>query len=486
MIKSVSLQKMINEYGGELVSAEALAENGDILIDSVSTDTREINPGDLFVALAGDKYDAHDYLQEAIDKGAKAIVINAGARQKLKSLSLGSVLAWLVQDTVVALGQLAQYQRQFLAGTLVAITGSCGKTTVKGMLANIFIAALDPTKVFFTRGNFNNHIGVPLSLLAISCKHECAVIEMGASGPGEIKYLTSIAKPNIVMVNNVMPAHVEGFGSIDGIAVAKGEIYQSLVTGDTAVINADSDYASLWLDGLAAQVDKKIDVIQYSVKNNKAAQVQASNIRKLKNGCYQFTLSAINPRSVINVQLSVLGAHNIANALAAAACAIAASIDIEDIKVGLENFKGEPGRLEIVDVEASFVLINDTYNASPGSVKAAIDILANVSSDSILVFGDMAELGDESESMHAEVGRYALEKNVNRLFAIGEKSIVTVDSFGAGALHFLCFDDLVLSLTKMISPDSTVLVKGSRSARMETVIDSLKSLGDATDASLAR
>ncbi len=247
MIKPLSLQKIINEYGGELYSAVVPESAVDLLIDSISTDTREINPGDLFLALAGDNYNAHDYLQEAINKGAKALVVNVSARQKLKSLSLGPVMVWLVEDTVVALGQLAQYQRQFLKGVLVAITGSCGKTTVKGMLANIFIAALDPAKVFSTLGNFNNHIGVPLSLLAISDKHECAVIEMGASGPGEIKYLTSIAKPNIVMVNNVLPAHVEGFGSIDGIAAAKGEIYQNLVSGDTAVVNADSDYASLWL-----------------------------------------------------------------------------------------------------------------------------------------------------------------------------------------------------------------------------------------------
>lgn len=226
MMSPLSLQKIKNEFGGELYTPVDQESAGDLIIESISTDTRKINAGDLFVALAGENYDAHDYLQEAVNKGAKALVINASASHQLQGLSLGSVLVWLVKDTVVALGQLAQFQRRFLKGTLVAITGSCGKTTVKGMLANIFIAALDRTKVFSTQGNFNNHIGVPLSLLAISDKHECAVIEMGASGPGEIKYLTSIAKPNIVMVNNVMPAHVEGFGSIDGIAVAKGEIYQ--------------------------------------------------------------------------------------------------------------------------------------------------------------------------------------------------------------------------------------------------------------------
>lgn len=260
----------------------------------------------------------------------------------------------------------------------------------------------------------------------------------------------------------------------------------NLKSGDAAVINADSDYASLWLNGLAEQVNKEINVLQYSVKNNEAAQIQAHDIRQLKNGCYEFVFVCSNLRSKINIQLSVLGEHNIANALAAGACAIAAGIDIENIKAGLEKFKGEPGRLEIIDSGQDFVLINDTYNASPGSVKAAIDILMNVDGDSILVLGDMAELGDESESMHAEIGRYALDNNVNQLFAIGEKTKLTVESFGAGALHFSSFDTLVLALTKTITADTTVLVKGSRSARMEVVIDSLKTLGDATNARLAR
>jgi UDP-N-acetylmuramoyl-tripeptide--D-alanyl-D-alanine ligase len=486
MIKPLSLLKISREYGGELYSALMPDSAVDVSIDAISTDTRQVNPGDLFVALAGENYDAHDYLQEAVDKGAKALVVSLGARQKLKSLALGSVSVWLVADTVVALGQLAQYQRRFLNGTLVAITGSCGKTTVKGMLANVFIAAFDATKVFFTLGNFNNHIGVPLSLLAISDKHVCAVIEMGASGPGEIKYLTAIAKPTIVMVNNVMPAHVEGFGSIDGIAVAKGEIYQSLVSGDTAVVNADSEYAPLWLEGLTAPSDRIINVIQYSVENNEAAQIQARNICQLKNGCYQFTLFTGDSHSTTNVQLSVLGAHNIANALAAAACATAAGVDVETIKTGLEYFKGEPGRLEVIDSGQNFVLINDTYNASPGSVKAAIDILMNVNGESILVLGDMAELGDESESMHAEIGQYASDRKVKRLFAIGEQSKLAVQSFGSGASHFVSLDALVSALIKVISADTTVLVKGSRSARMEVVIDRLITLGDATNARLAR
>jgi UDP-N-acetylmuramoyl-tripeptide--D-alanyl-D-alanine ligase len=486
MIKSFLLQEIKSIFGGELLVNNLPENNSDLFINSISTDTRAISAGDLFVALRGDNYDAHDYLQEAVDKGAKALVINESSRHQLNSLSLESVLVWLVKDTLAALGQLAKYQRGFFKGELVAITGSCGKTTVKGMLASIFIAKLDEAKVFSTLGNFNNSIGVPLSIFAMSDKHECAVIEVGASGPGEIKYLTSIVQPNIVMVNNVMPAHVEGFGSIDGIAVAKGEIYQSLASGASAVVNADSAYASLWLNGLAKQYDNNIRLIQYSVENNQMAQIQANDICKLKNGCYEFTLLYLESASKISIQLSVLGEHNIANALAAASCAYAAGVDFEYIKAGLEKFKGEAGRLELIDYGQNFILINDTYNASPGSVKAAIDTLTSVEGESILVLGDMAELGDESDALHAEIGRYAIENNITRLFAMGEKTKLTVNSFGSGAMHFSSFDSLVSDLIKIISSGTTVLVKGSRSAHMETVVDNLKTLGDAANARLAR
>lgn len=486
MIKPFLLQEIKDMFGGELFASKPPKKNSDLLIDSISTDTRAISAGDLFVALRGDNYDAHDYLQEAIDKGAKALVINESARHQINNLSLGAVLVWLVEDTLIALGQLAKYQRSFFKGEIVAITGSCGKTTVKGMLASIFIAKLGETRVFATLGNFNNHIGVPLSLFAMTDECECAVIEMGASGPGEIKYLTSIAKPNIVMVNNVMPAHVEGFGSIDGIALAKGEIYQGLMGGDTAVVNADSAYAQLWLDDLAKQSESSIKLMQYSVENNQAAEIQASNICKQKNGCYQFAFSCLDSSSKISIQLSVLGEHNVANALAAASCAYAAGVEFKNIKAGLEAFKGDVGRLELIDCDQDFVLINDTYNASPGSVKAAIDTLMNVEGESILVLGDMAELGDESDSLHAEIGCYAKEKNITRLFAMGEKTKITVNNFGVGAVHFSSFDSLVSNLIKIISSSSTVLVKGSRSAHMETVVDSLKTLGDAANARLAR
>ncbi len=483
MIKPFSIQEIHSQFGGELLIGSDYAK--DTLVDSISTDTRAINAGDLFVALCGDNYDAHDYLQDAINGGAKGLVVDETSRDKLKSLSLDDLSIWLVGDTVKALGQLAQYQRKYFDGQLVAITGSCGKTTVKGMLKSIFVEKLGQEQVFATAGNFNNHIGVPLSVFSMTSQHEVAVIEMGASGLKEIEYLTSIARPNIAMVNNVMPAHVEGFGSIDGIAITKGEIYQYLKSGDAAIVNADSDYASLWLDGLESN-NNNVEVLQYSTENAPASQIQASSLHKLKNGCYGFSLSNKNTDQPIDINLSVFGKHNVANALAAASCAYAAGVSSGDIQKGLENFGGEPGRLELINYGQSFTLINDTYNASPGSVKAAIDTLAGIGNESVLVLGDMGELGDESESLHEEIGKYAQAKNITKLLAVGEKTKRTVLGFGSNGQHFSTSDSLVSDLVKILSSEAVVLVKGSRSAHMEVVIDKLKKLGEATNACLVR
>jgi len=483
MIKPFSMEAIHSQFGGELLVGSDRTKN--VLIDSISTDTRAIKAGDLFVALRGDSYDAHDYLQNAVNGGARVLVIDKEFSDKLTNLPLDELIIWLVSDTVKALGQLAQYQRECFDGLLVAITGSCGKTTVKGMLKSIFVEKLGEEKVFATAGNFNNHIGVPLSVFSMTSQHEVAVIEMGASGLKEIEYLTSIATPNISMVNNVLPAHVEGFGSIEGIAITKGEIYQRLARGDTAVINADSRYAPLWLEDLDSNKNTA-NILQYSIDNASASQIQASSIHKLKNGCYGFSLLSQDTGQIRDISLSVFGEHNVANALAAASCAYAANIDLDSIKKGLESFGGEPGRLEVVDYGQKFTLINDTYNASPGSVKAAIDTLADIGSESILVLGDMGELGDESESSHNEIGKYAFEKNIRTLLAIGEKTKKTVLSFDGSGQHFSSFDALVSELANILSPEAVVLVKGSRSAHMEVVINKLKKLREATNACLVR
>ncbi|MGH1484771.1 MAG: UDP-N-acetylmuramoyl-tripeptide--D-alanyl-D-alanine ligase [Cellvibrionaceae bacterium] len=486
MIKPLLLATLCDQFGGKVAGP-------DTPFYSYSTDTRSVSLGDLFVALKGETFDAHDYLSQAIEGGAKGLVVNKSCQQDFTRYPDLSV--WFVDDTTRALGYIAQYERNCFDKSLIAITGSSGKTTVKGMLFSIFSAYVGKDAVFATKGNLNNHFGVPFSLLELSRKHQYAVIEMGASAVGEIAYLTEIAKPDVALVNNVMAAHVEGFGSIDAIADAKGEIYNGLSDNGVAVINVDDVYADQWL-----QQNNARSVIGFSVSEKSIAEkpvtgktteenlvnidvVRAKNISLLKNGCCSFCLG-YKGQAVV-VKLSVLGKHNVANAAAAAACALALGLDIEIIKKGLEVFSGESGRLQIFDAYNDCTLIDDTYNANPGSVKAAIDVLSEMRSNKILILGDMAELGQDENIAHADIGRYASNKKINRLFTVGEKSIFAQKAFGENATHFESMEKLINYLSEHTPVDSAVLVKGSRSARMERVVHAIKRCGDNNNASLA-
>jgi UDP-N-acetylmuramoyl-tripeptide--D-alanyl-D-alanine ligase len=480
MIKPLILQMLAHRFGGEAFGEERS-------FSAFSTDTRTVAKGDLFIALKGNSFDAHDYLEQAIEKGASGIVANKTHRENL--IGRENIVVWLVDDTTKALGQIGEYHRDLFERPLVAITGSSGKTTVKGMLASIFSAYVGKESVFATRGNLNNHFGVPFSLLELSRKHQYAVIEMGASAGGEIGYLTQIAKPQVALVNNVMAAHVEGFGSVDAIAVAKGEIYNGLSESGTAVINIDDHYAKQWMDK-----NKERKVITFSSGGASASHintvigddepnVRSRNASLLKNGCYSFCLKC--GESAIVVKLNVLGKHNVANATAAAACAFALGIDVAMIRKGLESFLGESGRLQVFEGAEGSTLVDDTYNANPGSVKAAIDVLAKMPGDRVLVLGDMAELGEDSEDQHAEIGRYALDKKIEQLLTIGEQCKLACNAFGKGGLHFSSIDDLIGHLFDSVSSNVSVLVKGSRSARMERVVHALKRGGDNNNASLA-
>ncbi len=474
MITTFTLQQLAANYGGEVC-------NGSNQLNSVSIDSRKVVNGDLFVALKGDRFDAHDYLQQALDQGVTAFVINKNAKDKIPEIDGMDI--WLVDDTTVALGNIAEWQRDHFDKPLIAVTGSSGKTTVKGMLSKIFAVYVGEDAIFATKGNFNNHIGVPLSLMSIEKKHQYAVIEMGASGPQEIAYLTGMAKPTIALVNNVMPAHVEGFGSVDAIANAKGEIYQGLNETGTAIVNGDDVYAGQWLEQV-----KKLKTLVFSMTDNllingKQAQIRARNINLLKNGCYSFCL--VCEDQAVVVKLAVLGKHNITNAIAAAACAYSAGMDIEFIRMGLEKFRGEAGRVQVVEGCKGSTLIDDTYNANPGSVKAAIDILAEMPGRTVLVLGDMGELGDEAEFQHQVVGQYAAEKNIAHMFTLGKNSAFAATAFGSSAQHCSTFETLIEGLTELVADDVAILVKGSRSSRMERVINALKSSGDNNNASLA-
>lgn len=434
----------------------AAATDGQLLgddaeIQHLSTDTRTLQAGSLFIALIGDNFNGNEYAAQAVSKGAVAVLLSSHQPE----LTASQIV---VKDTTEAFGQLANWYRHQWGKQLIAITGSCGKTTVKGMVS----AILSPlASTWATQGNLNNHIGVPKTLLALEQQHEFAVVEMGASGPGEIGYLTKIAKPQIALVNNVVPAHLEGFGSIEAIAETKGEIYDGLAADGTAVVNLDDQFAGFWLENIGERM-----WIGFSVEGNQA-DVYARDIAIDETGCAQFILCA--RFGEIPVQLQVLGRANVANALAAASCAIPLGIKLDDIKAGLENFTAVAGRLAIVKAKNGARLIDDSYNANPGSVQAAIDVLAAMPGQKILVLGDMGELGDEAMAAHIEVGQYANKVGLDGLLSVGELSKLAAQKFGPGGQNFISREALITELEPLLNKDATILIKGSRSAGMDQV-----------------
>ena len=337
---------------------------------------------------------------------------------------------WVVDDTTEALGQLALLQREKLSGTVVAITGSTGKTSVKELTASI-LSQLG--SVHATRGNFNNHIGVPLTLLSMESDANFAVIEMGASGGGEIGYLCSLARPHVALINNVQKAHIEGFGSIEGVASAKGEIYSGLQESGTAVLNLDESWTDQWRELIG---DRKC--ITFSL-DNPAADICAADIQVLENGCCQFNL--VTAAGSQPVTLNIPGRHSVNNALAAAACATAAGASPRQIAAGLELAASPDRRLQRKQLPSGAVVIDDSYNASPSSVRAAIDVLAASGGRRLMVFGDMAELGADEEQLHRDVGEYARQSGIDGLYTLGRLSAQSSSAFNGGR-HFQDLDSL--------------------------------------------
>ena len=465
MIKPLSLAKLCERFGGELL-------NGDCTFEEVVTDSRKSSQGALFIAIKGEHFDAHDFLDQVIEQGASALVIDRKSREKITNCP---VPVWLVEDTVLALGHIAKAQRDNYRGVIFAITGSNGKTSVKGMLKDILCAAVGDSKVFATQGNFNNHLGVPFSLLAIDSQCEYAVIEMGASAIGEIDYVSEIAQPHYSLINNVSPAHVEGFGSVDNISIAKSEIYDHLHIDGCAVINADDHYAPQWF-----AKNKQRNTMSFSSRDAKADIFISSSSMNAQH-CYCLTLNYKNQQ--ITIQLGVLGEHAVMNAAAAASLALAAGIKLDAIKAGLECFNGVAGRLQVSKDAQANTLINDTYNASPNSMRVAIDTLAAYRDQKILIIGDMGELGESAQAEHETVGRYAKEKGINLLFTLGPLSQHAAICFGEGGFATETFDELMQAVTSHLTKPSCILVKGSRSAKMERAVHYLKHSGEA-DASL--
>ncbi len=423
--------------------------SADRLIAGVCIDSRQVKPGQVFVAIQGDTFDGHDYILQAVNQGAIAVICS-------RMISGINIPQWIVPDTTMALAAIATFYRQQHTCAVIALTGSNGKTTVKEM-----IAAILPQPAFATRGNFNNHIGVPLSVLALQPEHRYAVFELGANHAGEIAHTVAIVKPLVTLVNNIAPAHLEGFGSIEGVAEAKGEIHQGLIAGGTAVINDDDAFAQFWDSSLVGKT-----TLHFSL--DKPADVHADSVTFNPQGCPCFRL--ITPQGAAWVELRVPGIHNVRNALAAAACTTALNIDLPDIVAGLTAFGGVSGRMTYRSGKNNALVIDDTYNANLRSTLTAIDVLGQRTGRRIFVFGDMGELGSMSQQHHQEVGEAARAHGIDMLLTCGTQSQWTTKGFGELAQHYSTQDSLIQDLLPLLDDTTTVLVKGSRSSAMEYVV----------------
>ena len=426
----------------------------DVRVSAVSTDTRTIQAGDLFIALKGENFDGARFVAQAAQAGAVAAVVNADSAVD------ASCPLVRVPDTRLALGKLAAHWRSQFDVPLVAITGSNGKTTVKEMLATILRAATGSAEsVLATQGNFNNDIGMPLTLLQLRAQHRYAVIEMGMNHPKEIDYLTRIASPDVALINNATGAHLQGLGSVEGVARAKGEIFAGLRSNGTAVINADDAHAELW-----RKLADKNRIFDFALEHQAAVkgQWQAHG--------YGGMLRARTPAGELHVALQVPGEHNARNALAAATAAMALQIPLTTIARGLESFGGVAGRLQRKQAKNGATLIDDTYNANPASMHAALEVLAQAQGRRIFVLGDMGELGEDAAQFHREIGVAARELGIEHLMAVGELSAGAVHEFGRSAQHFANIEALFAVLDKEMDAQTTVLVKGSRFMKMERVV----------------
>ncbi|GAB5453325.1 MAG: UDP-N-acetylmuramoyl-tripeptide--D-alanyl-D-alanine ligase [Halioglobus sp.] len=432
---------------------EAKRQGQDVSFTAVSTDSRAINTGDLFVALQGERFDGHRYLAEVAQAGAVAAVVSEHDATDLPHLR--------VQDTQRALGRIGACNRDLYDGPLVAITGSSGKTTVKNMIAAV-LSRRGPTLA--TEGNYNNEIGVPLTLLRLQPGLDFAVIEMGAAGKGHIAWLCELARPTVSLLLNAMPAHLEGFGSLEAVAEAKGEIFDGLSKGDCAVINADQPWAPRWRKraGTARVLDFGLE---------QAAAITASAINP--RGVEGVSFTASTPDGEIAIRLALPGVHNVANALATIAVGLACGLKLTEIRDGLESLAPVSGRLCSHEAASGATVIDDCYNANPGSVRAAIDMLAGCAGRRTLILGAMRELGADSEQMHREVGEYARDAGIEALWGVGPELAVAVAAFGDGARHFADRASALQQADGAFGNGHSVLIKGSRSAGMEEILQAL-------------
>ena len=451
--------------GARTVNCAASGFAGDyadsLAFDGVSTDSRSVAAGALFVALRGEVFDAHDFLPQVANKDVAAVVV--------EELPEGWKLpAIVVPDTLVALGQIANWWRKQFALPVIGVTGSNGKTTVKEMIASILAAAHGEDGRLATRGNLNNEIGVPLTLFRMDAQHKSAVIEMGMNHPGEIGRLSAIAQPSIAMVNNAQREHQEFMHTVEAVARENGAVLAGLAADGVAVFPHGDEFTPVWEELAGARRSIRFGL-------TKEAEVSCT-FRAGDFGSEMF-ITVREPQAADGaeplqffVNLQAAGEHNVRNALAAVACTYAAGIAPEAIKLGLDTFAPVSGRLQKKTAANGAVLIDDTYNANPDSVRAAIDVLSKAAAPRVLVLGDMGEVGTQGPEFHQEIGAYAQTKDIEQVLVTGE---LAAHMQGAPIRHFEQFDDLLAALDAAVTPDATVLIKGSRFMKMERVVQHL-------------
>jgi UDP-N-acetylmuramoyl-tripeptide--D-alanyl-D-alanine ligase len=445
----LSASKIAQAVNGQLIGL-------DIEVDGVSIDTRTLKPGNLYLAITGQQFDGHDFVAQAEQAGAVVLLVSKPANSTLPQI--------LVEDSHLALAELAGYWRNTLSVKIAGVTGSNGKTTVKEMIAAIFATQ---GQTFHTKGNLNNDIGVPLTLLQLTDEHRYAVIEMGANHIGEIAYTSRYAQADVSVITNVGAAHLEGFGSIEGVAKTKGEIIESLSASGVAVLNRDDAFYDFW-----RQMAGSRKTVSFGF--NSAADVKATEIRSvLENGRFLTRFQCHAEGNIQAFELALAGEHNVKNTLAATAVALQFGISLAEIGQGLQTLKPVTGRMQPLQGRQGNIIIDDTYNANPSSLQAALDSLDSCNDAAWLVLGAFGELGPESPALHRQMGEMIKRKGIKRLFATGADARQTATAFGEGGEYFDSQEQLILALKQALTGHETILVKGSRAQKMENVVAAL-------------
>ena len=452
MMRSMNLARVAQELGIEF---DGVARP----IAGVAIDSRKVNQGDLFVALPGARVDGHEYVERAAEQGAIAAIVERPIE--------ASIPCFLVDDSLTAMSDIARANRADFSGTVVAMTGSCGKTTVKNICHSIFRLA-DSTVA--TEGNYNNEFGVPLTLARLSDETRYAVVEMGAAGRGHIAHLCSLARPSVSVVLNAMEAHLDGFGTVADVADIKAEIYDDLPAGGTAVINQDQPWAEVWERRAAETGASKLTYSVWESADVFASDIEASGVASSRFALHYEGLQ-------VAVELPLPGEHSVSNALAAASLALGAGLNLELVAQGLARAEGEAGRLQATSLNDSTTLIDDSYNANPGSVRAAIAYLDGAFRRPALILGEMLELGEESEAMHREMGELARDAKLQSFVGVGEMLKPAVAAFGPGGSWCAEVSEVAERIAELVDNCDAILVKGSRGAAMERVVNMFRSAG---------